>query len=105
MELDVDGYRVRAFLKHVSPWGPRWGIEIDGVQTDGGLDGRIDDTEEFVRQHMIHQTRFKLGGRGDPLTMPYLIARQHCTALGSLDAIQWVDLISVRSVVQLYPGP
>jgi hypothetical protein len=54
---------------------------------------------------MIHQTRFKLGGRGDPLTMPYLIARQHCTALGSLDAIQWVDLISVRSVVQLYPGP
>ena len=39
---DVDGHRVGAFLTHVSPWGPRWVIEIDGVQTDGGLDGRFE---------------------------------------------------------------
>lgn len=58
--FDVDGHRVRAETTHVSPWGPKWFIEIDNVQTDGGLDARFDDSEEFVRQHMIHQVRGKL---------------------------------------------
>jgi hypothetical protein len=47
--FDVDGHRVRAVLNRA-----RWLVVIDGVQTDGGLDGRFDDTEEFVRQHMIY---------------------------------------------------
>lgn len=66
--LDVDGHRVRAFVYsgNVSWSGPaiirnaRWIIEIDGVQTDGGLDGRSDDTEELVRQHMIQHARSEL---------------------------------------------
>jgi len=39
--FDVDGHRVRAETTHVSPWGPKWFIEIDNVQTDGGLDARL----------------------------------------------------------------
>jgi hypothetical protein len=55
--FDVDSHRVRAFLNRA-----RWIIEIDGVQTDGGLNGRFHDTEEFVRQYVTSHARFKLAG-------------------------------------------
>jgi hypothetical protein len=54
--FDVEGHHVWAFLKCA-----RWIIVIDGVQTAGGLNGRFDDTEEFVRQYVIHQARGELG--------------------------------------------
>jgi hypothetical protein len=63
--FDIDGHRVGAFVHsgNVSSSGPaiisnaRWLIEIDNVQMDGGLDAHVDDSEEFVRQHMIHRVK------------------------------------------------
>jgi hypothetical protein len=53
--FDVGGHQVSAFLKRA-----RWNIVIDGVQTGGVLNGRFDDTEEFVRQYVIRQARSEL---------------------------------------------
>jgi len=66
--FEVDGHRVRAFvhLGNVSSSGPaissnpRWLVEINNVQIDGGLEAHVDDTEEFVRQHVTHQVREQL---------------------------------------------